>query len=254
MYVRIREEMPMDMPVFRVTPASCAGCAAGKIGFCANLGNKAIELIAGISRAFHVRKLQIIAREHEAPMSALVLRRGMIKVSHTLTDGRQQIVDFLTTGDILIQHEADGKVAVTVEATTDVDACEVDLADLETLCTGSPELSQSMLGAVLCEIGRKNHQVMMLGRKRADERVASFLLDFSERAVRRGAPAERLNLPMSRAEIADYLSLTTETVSRAFSLLRAERIVRLPKRHQVVICDIARLMEVAGGGANLTVR
>ncbi|MFQ5565924.1 MAG: cyclic nucleotide-binding domain-containing protein, partial [Paracoccaceae bacterium] len=126
-YVRSRE----DMPMFRVMPASCAGCAAGKIGFCANLGDQAIELIASISRALRVRKLQVIARGPEARMSALVLRGGMIKVSHTLTDGRQQIVDFLTTGDVLIQHEADGKVAVTVEATTDVDACEVDLADLE---------------------------------------------------------------------------------------------------------------------------
>ncbi len=244
----------MDMPVFRVRPASCAGCAAGKIGFCANLGDKALELIAGISRAFRVRKSRIIARAKEAPMSALVLRRGMIKVSHTLSDGRQQIVDFLTTGDVLIQHEADGKVSVTAEATTDVDACEISLADLEALCTGSPELGQSMLGAVLCEIGRKNQQVMMLGRKRADERVASFLLDFSDRAARRGAPSDRLNLPMSRAEIADYLSLTTETVSRAFSLLRAEGIVRLPKPPEVVICDIVRLREIAGGGANLSVR
>ncbi|MFQ5566273.1 MAG: Crp/Fnr family transcriptional regulator, partial [Paracoccaceae bacterium] len=137
---------------------------------------------------------------------------------------------------------------------TDVDACEVSLADLEALCTGTPELGQSMLGAVLCEIGRKNHQVMMLGRKRADERVASFLLDFSERAERRGAPANRLSLPMSRAEIADYLSLTTETVSRAFSVLRAEGIVRLPKPHEVEICNIPGLRRIAGGGAKLSVR
>ena len=240
--------------MLRVTPASCAGCAAGRIGFCANLGDRAIELIAGISRALRIRKLQIIAPGEEAPMSALVLRSGMIKVSHTLADGRQQIVDFLTTGDVLIQHQANGKVSVTVEATTDVDACEVSLANLEALCIDTPELGQSMLGAVLCEIGRKNHQVMMLGRKRADERVASFLLDFSERAARRGAPADRVDLPMSRAEIADYLSLTTETVSRAFSLFRAEGIVRLPKPHQVVICDLDRLVEIAGGGANLSVR
>ena len=240
--------------MFHVTPASCAGCAAGKIGFCANLGDQAIERIAGISRMLRVRKLQIIAREEEAPRSALVLRSGMIKVSHALADGRRQIVDFLTVGDVLIQHVADGKVSVTVEATTDVDACEVGLADLEAMLTDSPELGQSMLGAALCEIGRKNHQVMMLGRKRAEERVASFLLDFSDRAARRGAPPDRLNLPMSRAEIADYLSLTTETVSRAFSLLRVERIVRLPKPHEVVICDIADLLEIAGGGANLSVR
>lgn len=240
--------------MLHVTPASCVECAAVKIGFCASLGDQAIERIAGISRTLRVRKLQIIKREDEAPMTALILRSGMIKVSHTLTDGRQQIVDFLTTGDILIQHASDGAVSTSVEATTDVDACEVGLAELGALCAESPELGQSLLGAVLGEIGRKNHQVMMLGRKRADERVASLLLDFSNRAERRGEPSDHVSLPMSRAEIADYLSLTTETVSRAFSLLRAEGIVRLPKPHEVVICDIARLVEVAGGGANLSVR
>ena len=116
--------------MLRVTPASCAGCAAGRIGFCANLGDRALELIAGISRALRIRKLQIIAPEEEAPMSALVLRSGMIKVSHALADGRQQIVDFLTTGDVLIQHQANGKVSMTVEATTGVEAGEVSLGKL----------------------------------------------------------------------------------------------------------------------------
>ena len=240
--------------MFRVTPASCEGCAAGEIGFCANLSDPVIERIAGISRTHHFKKLEIIPRNDTAPMTALILRRGMIKVSHSLTDGRQQIVDFLTAGDVLIHHLADSTVSATVEATTDVNACEVNLADLDALCAEAPELGQSLLGAVLGEIDRKNHQVMMLGRKRADERVASLLLDFSNRAARRGEPAANLHLPMSRAEIADYLSLTTETVSRAFSLLREEGIVRLPKPYDVVICDIARLLEIAGGGAHLSVR
>jgi CRP/FNR family transcriptional regulator len=242
------------MTMFRVTPVLCAGCASGKIGFCASLNVAAIERIAGVARTLQFKKSQIITRDEDAQITPLIVRSGMIKVSHTLTDGRQQIVDFLTAGDVLI-HQAAGKAAsATVETTTDVVACEVSLADLETVCIATPELGQSLLCAVLGEIERKNQQVMMLGRKRSDERIASFLLDFSDRAVRRGDPAEYLNLPMSRAEIADYLSLTTETVSRAFSVLREERIVKLPKPHEVEICDLAGLLEVAGGGANLSVR
>lgn len=240
--------------MFRVTPVLCAGCTSGKIGFCASLNVAAVERIAGAARALRFQKSQIITRDEDAPMTPLILRSGMIKVSHTFTDGRQQIIDFLTAGDVLIHQAAGNAESASVEATTDVVACEVSLSDLETVCTATPDLGQSLLRAVLGEIERKNQQVMMLGRKRSDERIASFLLDFSERAARRGESAEYLNLPMSRAEIADYLSLTTETVSRAFSVLRKERIVKLPKPHEVVICDLAGLLEIADGGANLSAR
>jgi len=240
--------------MFRVTPASCADCDAGKVGFCASLNESAIDRIAAISRELCFSELQIIAQEAAAATTAFILRKGMIKVSHTLTDGRQQIVDFLTAGDVLIHHDTDNAVSATAEATTDVDVCVVSLVDLDALCAESPALGQSLLGAVLGEIDRKNNQVMMLGRKRSDERTASFLLDFSNRAVRRGEPGNRVSLPMSRAEIADYLSLTTETVSRAFTLLRDEGIIQLPKPHEVVICDATGLLEIAGGGANLSVR
>ena len=240
--------------MLRVISESCAGCDARRVGFCSSLSDRVVEQIVGVSRTLRFRKSHIVAQNDNQAMTALVLRTGMLKVSHALTDGRQQIVDFLTDGDILIHHAADNTVFSTIEATTDVEACEVSLANLEAFCARSPEVARLLLGAVLGEINRKNWQVMMLGRKRADERVASLLLDFSDRAARRGEPAEILSLPMSRAEIADYLSLTTETVSRAFSLLKKQRIVRLPKPHDVVVCDIAGLIEIARGGANLSVR
>ena len=240
--------------MLRVNPVLCARCISVKIGFCASLNVAAIEQIAGVARMHRFKKSQTITQDEDAPIAPLILRSGMIKVSHTLADGRQQIIDFLTAGDVLIHQTASNAVLASVEATTDVIACEISLSDLESACTASPDHGHPLLLAVLGEIERKNQQVMMLGRKRSDERIASFLLDFSDRAVRRGEPAEHLNLPMSRAEIADYLSLTTETVSRAFSLLREEGIIQLPKPHEVVICDLAGLLEVAGGGANLSVR
>jgi CRP/FNR family transcriptional regulator len=250
MYVRNHEEMTM----FRVTPAACAGCSAERIGFCANLDAAAINQIAAISRSIRFKKFQNVSRRDTELPTAIVLRTGMVKISHTLTDGRQQIVDFLTDGDILLDHPRDNAQSTIVEATTDVDACEISLADLNALSVDAPELRDALLGAALEKIDRKNYQLMMLGRKRSDERVASFLLDFLERAKRRGKPSNRLNLPMSRGEIADYLSLTTETVSRAFSVLREEGILQLPKSYEVVVFDFARLEEIAEGGSNLSVR
>ena len=250
MYVRSHE----DMTMFHVSSNLCANCNARKDGFCANLGDAAIDCIAGISRIRRFRKGQVIVLDEDAQMNALILRTGMAKISHALTDGRHQSVDFLTSGDALFHYLVDPAISVTVEAKTDIDACEVSLADLNSGCGGSQEFGQSLLGVVIGKIKQKNDQVMMLGRKRAEERVASLLVDFSERAARRGEPAEFLRLTMTRAEIADYLSLTTETVSRAFSLLKKMRIVRLPKPNDVVICNVAGLLEIARGGANLSVR
>lgn len=250
MYVGYREGTAM----FPVTPAMCAGCAASDFGFCANLTRPVVERIAATSRLVRFRKGEQIGRGDAAPMSALIIRSGMIKISNTLADGRQQIIDLLTAGDLLIRDGTKTMDLTGIEATSNVDACETDLGRLNTLCAELPDLRDTLLAAIIGEIGRKNQQITMLGRRRSDERIASFLLDFSNRAMRRGDAPEQLRLPVSRAEIADYLSLTTETVSRAFSLLKEEGIVDLPKPHHVVILDLAALIEIAQGGGNLSVR
>lgn len=240
--------------MFRVTPVNCAGCPAGSVGFCANLGPSAVEWLARTTRIVHFREAQIITGDGKTPLTALVMQRGTIKISHALIDGRQQIVDFLGAGDLLVLQPLGEVVERTVQAVTDVEACEIGLEAFGQLGAASPEFGQSMLLAALAQVDRKNGQLTMLGRKRADERVASFLLDLLDRARRRGMHTGQVELQMSRTEIADYLGLTTETVSRAFSVLREEGMIRLPKPHEVVICDLAMLREVAAGGANLSVR
>ncbi len=130
---------------------------------------------------------------------------------------------------------------------SDVELCEIDFSALLELSVSAPEVGKSLLVAAMGELDRKNNQVMMLGRKRAEERVASFLLVLSDRARARGDAPDRLRLPMSRAEIADYLGLTTETVSRAFTLLREQGLIRLPKPQELEVRDFAALGEIAAG-------
>ena len=240
--------------MFPVSGHDCAGCAAGTIGFCANLGSPAIDRLMVDSRSVGFRRGEKIHLANGGQTSALVLRRGMVKISHILMDGRQQIVDFLSAGDIIVGKPSNSEDSRTVTATTEVEACEIRQAALRKLCIESPAIGELLLNGAFSEIDRKSDQLTLLGRKRSDERVASFLLDFSARAARRGARAERLILPMSRAEIADYLSLTAETVSRALTVLREEKLIRLPTPSEVELCDIEALRQVASGGANLTVR
>jgi len=242
------------MTMFCVPPGDGAGRNAVSIGFSASLDSRTVDRIADSSRTVRFRRAQVIEPAEDESLPALILRSGTIKISHTLIDGRQQIVDFLSAGDVLICWSNGHGNPQTAEVLADVEACALDLAEPARLEASVPGLVADLLVAALGEIGRKNRQVMMLGRKRSDERVATFLLDYSDRVARDGRPVDRFRLPMSRVDIADYLSLTAETISRALTVLREEGMVELPRPDEVVLRDRGRLAHVAAGGADLTVR
>lgn len=237
----------------QVMPPQCAGCAAATTGFCASLGPAAMTEICRVARGVRVRRYGHLPLR-EGTLMAFIVRQGLVKIIHTLTDGRQQIIDFLRSGDVLVWRENDTAFQKSVEAMSDVEICEIDLPALLDVSAHTPEVGQSLLVAAMGEIDRKNNQVMMLGRKRAEERVASFLLALSDRARAHGDASDRLRLPMSRAEIADYLGLTTETVSRAFTLLREEGLIRLPKPQEVEICHFAAIAEIAAGSGCISAK
>ncbi len=242
------------MTMFRVPPGNRAERNVVSIGFSTSLDRHTIDRIAGLSRRVQYRRAQGIAWPAGASLPMMVLRGGMIKLTQSLIDGRQQIVDFLTAGDVLICGSGDAGCSQVAEAATDVEVCEIDLGDTAPLEAAIPGLIEALLVSAIGEIARKNRHVMILGRKRSDERVATFLLDYANRMSENGGAADRFRLPMSRADIADYLGLTAETISRALSVLREEGMVELPRAGEVVLRDRARLARVAAGGANLSVR
>ncbi|MBM3539654.1 MAG: hypothetical protein FJX55_17730 [Alphaproteobacteria bacterium] len=110
-----------------------------------------------------------------------------------------------------------------------------------------PKLEQRLLGMASHELAAAQDQMMLLGRKSAKERVVSFLLMMSASAVRRGKPADPVALPMNRSDIADYLGLTIETVSRTFTQLRTQKLIELLDEKQVRLLKPEALREIAGG-------
>lgn len=124
--------------------------------------------------------------------------------------------------------------------------------DFDAFAREHPALEHKLLDRTLDELDRTRRWMLLLGRKSASEKVASFLLEMSERLVEPGCqidfglPHRRLSLPFSRQQIADVLGLTIETVSRQFTRLKAEGIVDLPSRREVVILDRAALEAEAG--------
>lgn len=183
--------------------------------------------------------------EEGAPAEAMfVVTEGMLKLHKLLRDGRRQIVGFMLPGEILSLSIA-SRYAYAAEAVTASAVCRLQRGAFLKLVADCPALERALLHAAVTELSAAQEQMLLLGRKRAAERVASFLLAMARRGGRSALEAP-LALPMSRNDIADFLGLTVETVSRTLSGLRRQQTIDALDRHTLVIRDPQRLEMVAG--------
>jgi CRP/FNR family transcriptional regulator len=176
--------------------------------------------IAPLSIKTRFKAKATIAEEGDPALHYFIVTRGMMKLSKSLPDGRKQIIRFSREGDFigLTLGETYG---FSIEAITPVELCKFDRVRIEFLTQGSSSLENSLRRVATCELSMAQNQMLLLGRKLAKERVASFLLQLSDQAMVRGESGELLLLPMTRADIADYLGLTIETICRTLSALKA---------------------------------
>jgi CRP/FNR family transcriptional regulator len=171
---------------------------------------------------------------------------GAVKVYKLLGDGRRQITGFLFAGDFLglIHNEA---YVYSAEALAPTTLCRFPRRKLEALLDEMPHLEQRLLAMASHELAAAQDQMVLLGRKSARERVVSFMLMLSNSAVRHGRPGDPVSLPMSRSDIADYLGLTIETISRTLTQLRKQRLIELLDEKQVRLSKRSELQEIAEG-------
>ena len=166
--------------------------------------------------------------------------QGVVRTHRILSDGRRQITDFYLPGDVFGLQDGEG-YSTSAEAVT---PCQV-LAMRRTVLTGKaardPVAAQKLWNLALHRLRRSEEHMMVLGRKGANERVAWFLLDMSERIP---AP-DRVELPMSRQDMADFLGLTIETVSRTMTVLQEDELIGLPSYRNVTLIDRRALLDLA---------
>jgi CRP/FNR family transcriptional regulator len=160
------------------------------------------------------------------------VRSGTFKSSLALRDGREQVSGFHMAGELMgLDGVAQGQHASTATALEDVEICAIPYANLTELSVGSADM-QIILGKLMSrEIVREHSLMMLLGSMNAEERLAAFLLNISQRMKARGYSATEFHLRMSRAEIGSYLGMKLETVSRTFSAFQAQRLLEVDKRH-----------------------
>ena len=172
---------------------------------------------------------------------------GSLRLYRLLYDGRRQITGFALPGEFL-GISVDDSHDVTAEALEPSRIWCFQRALFDDFAARNPVLRDSLLEVAREELAAAQQQFVVLGRKTAMERVASFLLYLLGRFERiTGHTADHVALPMSRADIADYLGLTKETISRVFGQLRNSRIMRLETLTCVQILDRPALEALADG-------
>ena len=235
---------PVANPMGRLNP--CAACTVRDMSICQVLDDGELQHLAEIATNMTLDARQPVIDEGEEAAFLFNVTSGTVKLYKLLPDGRRQITGFLYGGDFL-GIAMNENYAYSAEAVNKVTLCRFPRPKFENLLTALPNLEKRLLSAASNELVQAQDQMVLLGRKTAKEKIVSFLLSLSTRQETRGGAASPVSLPMSRADIADYLGLTTETVSRTFSTLKRQKNIRLLDGGMVDLPDIEALKDLADG-------
>jgi CRP/FNR family transcriptional regulator len=189
-------------------------------------------------------KRQILFREGDPTGSFFKITQGVVAVSRTIDDGRRQIVALRAPGDCVGYLQIDGNYAFQGEALTDVEACAFDRRKFDAFVQLHPDLATALAEALSVALEQTGRNMLVMGRLKSIERVANFLCEISALYGARRVSVAPLTLYIRRGEIADYLGLTLETVSRSFANLRKRNVIALIDGDAVVILDGKQLAAV----------
>lgn len=230
---------------------ACDTCVVRNRAICSALDAGELAVLNSISRRRSLSPGESLMWEGEDSILVANVIDGVLKLSTGTEDGREQIVGVVYPSDF-IGRPFSSTTGHGVTALTEAQVCVFTRRDFDAFAREHPALEHKLLQRTLGELDRTRRWMLLLGRKSAGERVASFLLEMSERLVEQGCqgthdhPLARFTLPFSRQQVADVLGLTIETVSRQFTRLKSEALIDLPSRREVAIIDREGLVIEAG--------
>lgn len=214
---------------------------------CGALEGRRIEKLNRIAhrRTFAAGQMILAEGAHAEFFGSIV--SGVVKLTKTLADGRQHIVGLLFPSDFLGRaYRNENKYYA--EAATDVDLCCYPRQAFEKVLAECPPVANCLFRLALNELDACQEWMLLLGRKSAEERVASFLVMIARRAAPPSPNgAAQFELPLARSDIADCLGLTIETVSRQITRLKSRRVIELVSNREILIPDLVSLEEAANG-------
>ena len=223
----------------------CQGCAVRNMAVCGVLDCSNLETFKTLGRTLRLGRGQPLFHEGDPATRVFTVTSGHLKLYKVLADGRRHITGFVHPGDFL-GMTVDDEHAFCAEALEDTELCSFPRNRFDGFVEDHSSMEHELYRKAADELAAAQQQMVLLGRKTATERVASLLVLLAQRAEH-GADYRTnvVTLPMSRSDIADYLGITKETVSRVLSAFRSDRLIRLQTLATIEILDRAKLEQVA---------
>ncbi|OYU41442.1 MAG: transcriptional regulator [Pseudorhodobacter sp. PARRP1] len=232
----------------KLADLKCGSCPIRHRAVCARCEADELQQLEAIKyyRSFEAGQPVIWSGDRMEFVASVVT--GIATLTQTMEDGRRQMVGLLLPSDF-VGRPGRATAAYDVTATTDLVMCCFRKKPFEDLMASTPHIAQRLLEMTLDELDAAREWMLLLGRKTAREKIASLLAiiarrNASLRAANTGGV--RFDLPLTREEMADYLGLTLETVSRQMSSLKREGVIVLEGKRHVIVPDLDRLLEETG--------
>lgn len=234
------EKLPVGHP--------CQGCSVRDKAVCGVLDCPDLAEFRSHGRTLTLAAGQALFHEGDPATRVFTVTSGSLRLYKLLADGRRQVVGFMRPSEFL-GMSSNEEHAFGAEALESSELCCFPRQRFDDFVETHGSMERALYVMAGHELAAAQQQLVLLGRKTATERLASFLLSLAKAAGRGpGTATASIRLPMSRADIADYLGLTKETVSRLFSDFRSRRLIRLRTIAEVEILDARALEQLAGGG------
>ncbi len=231
----------------------CGDCPIRHRAVCARCETDELEQLEAIKfyRKYTAGEVIVWAGDKMDFVASVVA--GVATLTQTMEDGRRQMVGLLLASDFIGRPNRDS-VAYDVTATTDVTLCCFRRKPFHEMIKTTPNISQRLLDMTLDELDAAREWMLLLGRKTAREKIASFLSIIARREASAlgGVPGKDVafELPLTREAMADYLGLTLETVSRQMSALKRDQVIQLEGKRRIVVADFDLLMDETGDDAD----
>lgn len=225
---------------------NCQGCIIREVTIFSDLGVRELESISRLIHLCKYRRHQILFLEDNPAQTAFIVKSGMIKVSKSLEDGREQILRILKSGDVLgFEAIYKDSYSAMAEALSEAQLCCLNKERFLHLLETNPGISLKMVQALGGELEEARSKIRDLGLKNARERMASFLVSQLSPSDKSGSKGQKLTLGLSRQEISEMVGLSQETVSRILSEFKKNKIIKT-NRKEIVILNPAWLTSLSG--------
>ena len=224
----------------------CGTCGSRVAGLCRPLDAAGLDDVLAEAVQLTHGPRDMLFGEGDKAAHVFTLVQGTAKLTRLLPDGREQVLGFRFAGDVLGYTGAE-HYPFAAQLLTTAQVCRLERRRLDGLLRRYPARERRLLDLCVQELAATQEQLVTVGRRTAEARVAAFLLSLAEAGRRRHHPGGVLDMPMTRADIADFLGLTLETVSRTLTAFRRRGWVREPSHGRVELLRREALLELTEG-------